>query len=134
MGLGEPQSGRAMTEAERKDALRAMRAEAEAQPTNPDGSAIPTPATSGYLQVADPDTTLEGVPFVHDHTNADGTEWAPLGVVDVFVVDVEFAQDRAYGPSPTFDTYDEARAVGVDLLKNHADARSFSVRKSTILR
>lgn len=95
------------------------------------GPATPTPDTA---KSADPDTTLEGVPFVHDHTNADGTEWTPLGVRDVFVIDVQFAQDRAYGPSPTFDTYDEARAVGVDLLKNHADARSFSVRKSTILR
>lgn len=90
--------------------------------------------TRAQWAIADLEPRLEGVPFIHDHTNEDGTEWAPLGVVDVFAVDVEFAQDRAYGPSPTFDTYDEARAVGVDLLKNHADARSFSVRKSTILR
>lgn len=83
-------------------------------------------------RLADPDTTLEGDAFVQ----ADDAEPEELTLtpVDVFAVDVQFAQDRAYGPSPMFDTYDEARAVGVDLLKNHADARSFSVRKSTILR
>lgn len=77
----------------------------------------------------DPDTTLEGRPFVTAEELAESGE--VVETADVFALVA--AYDHAVGSptAPEFETYDEARDAGIVLLTVNANVVSFRIDKRT---
>lgn len=139
--------GRPMTDAELTAAGLGDKASVpEAQPTNPDGTAIPAPDASSGARLeggalplpskkADPDTTLDGEPFVQGDSAIFPivvTEHIESPVLDVFAVVATYDHVVETATAPEYPSYDEARAAGIEMLAVNANVVHFKIDKRTV--
>lgn len=77
----------------------------------------------------DPDTTLDGAPFVTAEELTESGEVVETS--DVFAVVAAYDHEVGNPTAPEFETYDEAREAGIVLLTINANVVSFRIDKRT---
>lgn len=92
--------------------------------------ALPLPSKK-----ADPDTTLDGEPFVQGDSAIFPivvTEHIESPVVDVFAVVAAYDHVVENATATEYPSYDEARAAGIEMLAVNANVVNFKIDKRTV--